>query len=513
MTYPLVSVVVPLYNYADFLPRALESILAQTERDWECIIVDDGSTDDGPCVAWEYAQCDERFRLICHESNRGLSAARNTGFAQARGRYVMLLDPDDEYLPHAMERLLGWMRSHSKTALCYGNFAWENGSPGTAEPYSWATLADHDYIPAQAVMLDRFALQYVGGNDETLAHAEDWDHWLRIAAATRGAVHFLGPEPLYILHTHERQKTRDEAAMRAHDAILRERAARYAAIPELPHIVHASYALHPHGAQEVLRQIILGLPEFRHTIYTPDLGTIPEQFCALCDVHLSLGIACSDPDVLHIHYPAEDVMRWMDQRPDMPIVVTRHGLDELPDQLREYVVPHVRVWPWDRRDGSVCVPNGVDLQAARRVMRVVAVGRDVPCKRLKLFAAIEAELEQREPGGYEFKVIGLEPCVHDEALARIERADLLLVTSDSETRPLALMEALALGLRCISSDVGGASTVQGLSGLLPVSAGASEWADSVQRVARVAPPEHDGRLMAMRYGWLYRAMLLGRCGA
>jgi len=91
-----VSIIVPLYNKAPHVRRALDSIAAQTFADFEAIIVDDGSTDDGAAIVANYS--DARFRLI-RQANAGPGAARNAGIAQARGELIAFLDADDEWLP------------------------------------------------------------------------------------------------------------------------------------------------------------------------------------------------------------------------------------------------------------------------------------------------------------------------------------------------------------------------------------------------------------------------------
>ena len=93
---PLVSVIVPIYNVAPWLRQCLNSLKAQTLRQIEVIMVDDGSTDESGEIAKEYV-CDEWpvFRLIRHENNRGLSAARNTGIDEARSEWLMFVDSDD----------------------------------------------------------------------------------------------------------------------------------------------------------------------------------------------------------------------------------------------------------------------------------------------------------------------------------------------------------------------------------------------------------------------------------
>src|SRR5690349_15888802 len=97
---PLVSVIIPLYNKAPYLRRALESIASQTFADFEAIVVDDGSTDGSERIAAEFA--DPRFRVL-RQPNRGPGSARNLGIAEARGELLAFLDADDEWLPDFLE--------------------------------------------------------------------------------------------------------------------------------------------------------------------------------------------------------------------------------------------------------------------------------------------------------------------------------------------------------------------------------------------------------------------------
>ncbi len=121
----LVSVIVPLYNVEAYLPACLDSLCAQTHRDFEVVLVDDGSTDGSGTICERYVAADGRFKVV-HQQNAGVAAARNTGLDQARGAYISFVDSDDEVSPRFLETLLG---ADADIAQC--GFATERG--GLAE--------------------------------------------------------------------------------------------------------------------------------------------------------------------------------------------------------------------------------------------------------------------------------------------------------------------------------------------------------------------------------------------
>jgi len=100
-----VTVVIPVYNVAGYLRTALDSLLAQTARDWEAVCVDDGSTDDSGRILEEYAARDTRFTVV-HKRNGGLSSARNAGIGASHGEIILFMDPDDVVGPQWMQRLV-----------------------------------------------------------------------------------------------------------------------------------------------------------------------------------------------------------------------------------------------------------------------------------------------------------------------------------------------------------------------------------------------------------------------
>src|SRR5690606_40203485 len=99
--YPLVSIIVPCYNYGHYLLETLNSVKSQIFKDWECIIIDDGSTDPTAEVAREATRIDRRFRYY-YQENKGLAAARNSGILRSRGEFIQFLDADDFISPNKL---------------------------------------------------------------------------------------------------------------------------------------------------------------------------------------------------------------------------------------------------------------------------------------------------------------------------------------------------------------------------------------------------------------------------
>lgn len=121
MNEPLVSVIVTCYNYAHFLPDALDSVSNQSCANWECIIVDDESTDNTPEVANSYVSKDARFRYV-RQKNTGLAGARNAGMQLAKGEFFQFLDADDKIAVRKLEQQVAYLETHQDTDIVYGNF-------------------------------------------------------------------------------------------------------------------------------------------------------------------------------------------------------------------------------------------------------------------------------------------------------------------------------------------------------------------------------------------------------
>ena len=131
---PGISVIIPCYNGISLLPRAADSALAQTYRDLEIILVDDGSTDGSDKLCDEYAARDARVRVI-HQENAGLSAARNAGMAIAAGDLIAFLDADDWLMPDAYEKMTSAMTAGGADCACCGyRHAYDDGADGEIVP-------------------------------------------------------------------------------------------------------------------------------------------------------------------------------------------------------------------------------------------------------------------------------------------------------------------------------------------------------------------------------------------
>ena len=128
-----ISIVIPVYNKAPFLRRCLDSVVKQTVKPYEVILIDDGSTDDGRKICNEYASHHaEEHWVVIHTENRGVSAARNFGLTLVRGDYVSFMDADDAYTLNAVETMLRYARKGLQMAQ-FGHYRYRHGGWGVPE--------------------------------------------------------------------------------------------------------------------------------------------------------------------------------------------------------------------------------------------------------------------------------------------------------------------------------------------------------------------------------------------
>lgn len=177
---PLVSVVIPTHNRAALLKRALESVRAQTHANLEIIVVDDASDDNTARVVDDIE--DSRIRYIRHESNRGGSAARNTGIAAAIGSYIAFLDDDDEWLPEKVEEQLKAMGGVD-AVLCTATMNGRRCGPfGSRARVELGDLRRGRFTGGgTGVLMARASILKETHFDEELPRCQDWDLFIRLA--------------------------------------------------------------------------------------------------------------------------------------------------------------------------------------------------------------------------------------------------------------------------------------------------------------------------------------------
>jgi glycosyltransferase involved in cell wall biosynthesis len=195
----LVSIIVPCYNQARFLPETLESVLAQSYNNWECIIVNDGSPDNTESVARFYCQKDNRFRYV-YKENGGLSSARNAGIAEAKGDFIQFLDSDDLLDSGKLEQQVAVFTTNEDVDIVIGtslyfkdglfgrfysdiNLRTENISVmlhGSGNVILKRLLAFNQFS-VSAPLLKVCVIRKIGLFDIDLLSYEDWDYWIRAA--------------------------------------------------------------------------------------------------------------------------------------------------------------------------------------------------------------------------------------------------------------------------------------------------------------------------------------------
>jgi len=187
---PKVSVLIPSYNHARFLPAALHSVFAQTYTDYEIVVVDDGSTDGSVELLRSYG---DRIRLYT-QSNRGTYPTLNRCIAESRGQYLAILNSDDLWAPIKLEKQVAMLDSHPQVGLVHtdGYFIDAEGRilPGNPLGFEWPrtptgniieALVRHNKIIASSVMIRRECFERLGGFREDLFGSGDWEMWFRVA--------------------------------------------------------------------------------------------------------------------------------------------------------------------------------------------------------------------------------------------------------------------------------------------------------------------------------------------
>jgi glycosyltransferase involved in cell wall biosynthesis len=186
MIPPMVSVIIPTFNRAVFVLEAIESVLKQTLKDFELIVIDDGSIDGTEEALKKYGD-----RIIYHyQDNRGVSSARNQGLHLSRGKWIAFLDSDDLWFPEKLKTQLEFFSQNPQAAICQTEEIWVRNGRRMNARKRHRKFAGDIFAPSlllclvspSAVMIKRELFAQVGYFDETLPACEDYDLWLRISA-------------------------------------------------------------------------------------------------------------------------------------------------------------------------------------------------------------------------------------------------------------------------------------------------------------------------------------------
>jgi glycosyltransferase involved in cell wall biosynthesis len=186
---PIVSVIIPTYNRAHVLARAIQSVLDQTYQDFEMIVVDDGSNDNTEEVVKSFN--DPRIRYIRHEGNRGAAAARNTGIKAAKGKFIAFQDSDDEWLPEKLQKQMKvFENAPARVGVVYTGFWSIEGNVKQYGPNREILYKEGDihsqilqgnFIGTPAAVVKKACFEKAGMFDERLPRLIDWELWIRVS--------------------------------------------------------------------------------------------------------------------------------------------------------------------------------------------------------------------------------------------------------------------------------------------------------------------------------------------
>lgn len=194
--HPLVSVIIPAYNAAQFLAETIQSVLAQSYRNWELLIINDGSTDNTTEVAEHYCQYDPRIQLYS-QPNQGVSTARNLGIELAQGALIAFLDADDRWFPHKLTAHIEHLTATPPVGVSFAkaSFIKHSGDPtGTISSGCLSHLKPEDFlyenptITTSNLVVRRELFDQIGCFDPAMSYSEDLDWLFRVMCSKRWMV-------------------------------------------------------------------------------------------------------------------------------------------------------------------------------------------------------------------------------------------------------------------------------------------------------------------------------------
>lgn len=247
-----ISILMGIYNCADTLPQAIDSLLVQTYTDWNLILCDDGSADDTYAVAERYRrQYPEKVVLLKNEKNMGLNFTLNRCLAAADGEYIARMDGDDISLPDRFEKEIAALEKHSDMAIVSTGMTYfdETGEWGRCDPIPFPQKRDFlkgtPFCHAPC-MVRREAMEAVGGytDDKRYTRVEDYDLWVKLYAAGYRGLNLA--EPLYKMRDDRHAIARRKFRYRINEVRVRAKAVRLLRLPLYGYLI-------------ALRPILVGL--------------------------------------------------------------------------------------------------------------------------------------------------------------------------------------------------------------------------------------------------------------
>lgn len=188
----MISIVIPTYNREQILPRTLDSIVAQTYGEWECIIVDDGSNDASMVVAAQYVNKDKRFRVLSNTLHKGAQGARNTGILAAEGDWICLFDSDDLMYPNFIEKMAAAIDSKTDVVVCKALI--RHSQTGKvigqldqifSDNMHADLLREKRYVAYDVTLIRKEKLMKIGLLDEQCPSMQEWDTHIRLSKIAR----------------------------------------------------------------------------------------------------------------------------------------------------------------------------------------------------------------------------------------------------------------------------------------------------------------------------------------
>ena len=212
---PVISVIVPCYNYGRFLEGCVTSVLAQQGVETRLLVIDDCSTDDSAGTGRHVAERDDRVEFRLHRTNMGFTATANEGLEWAQGDYVVILSADDLLVPGALQRAAAVLAKRSNVGMVYGRALYAHEGRRTPRPSGrwrstavwsgadWVRLrcrSGYNCVSAPTAVVRRTVQRAVGGYDPACHHAHDLNMWLRIGAVADIAYVRGAPQAIYRVH-------------------------------------------------------------------------------------------------------------------------------------------------------------------------------------------------------------------------------------------------------------------------------------------------------------------------